>query len=77
LKDRDERIIILKCDVDLYHNKFKDIDTKHTSLIIQYDKIGDELEMLKKDYEATSEHLKHSNKVRNELTIKLAEEQDK
>lgn len=55
----------------------EDLDLKHGTLVIQYEKVREQYETSKKDLDDAIEKLHVTNKVRHETEVKLYEEVDK
>lgn len=65
-KDRDDRIEKLREEFEQLTNNYDILDRDHTSLKVHHDHVTEEYGNLKLDYDAVSEKLRISNKVRNE-----------
>ena len=76
-KEREERIQKLKRELTDIKVKYEELDLKHGTLSIQFDKVKEQYDVSKKDLDDAIEKLHVTNKVRHETEVKLNEEEDK
>lgn len=65
-RDRDDRLDILRSELEELTLKFDKLDKEHTSLRVNHEHVSEEYKTIKVDYDSVSEKLRLSNKVRNE-----------
>ena len=65
-KDRDDRIERLREEFDQISQKYEELDKVHTTTSIQYEQLKLSHSNLLNDYDAVTEKLKLSNKLRNQ-----------